>query len=117
MAERPHASHVKGCDNSKLAINPAESAGNPADCRTAPCPTRGLTPADERVLERLRRAPQGISAATIAKAALGDRARRLSVEALTATGLAIAARLCGQQMITPTRANNFKIVPRKEDQL
>jgi hypothetical protein len=69
-----------------------------------------LSNADERVLERLLRAPAGgISAATIAKAALGDRARRLSVEALTMTGLAIASRMVGERLITPTKANKFRL--------
>lgn len=71
-----------------------------------------MRPGDERVLARIGRSPAGASAVDIAKAALGPRARKLSVEALTMTGLAIAARLCGEQAIVATRANNFKLAPR-----
>jgi len=72
-----------------------------------------LSNGDERVLARMRRTPTGLSAAAIARTALGERARKLPVTALTMTGLAIASRMCGQQLIAPTRANRFVILDRR----
>jgi hypothetical protein len=65
--------------------------------------------ADLRVLERVKRSPIGITALEIGRAYLGHRARRMSASALTMTGLAIAARLCGAGLIEPTRTNQFRL--------
>lgn len=102
MEKRPQASQINGCDIPGAKKTPVELAGNPPACRT-------FRPGDELVLERMRRAPGGLSAAAIAKASLGPRARRMSIEALTMTGLAIASRLCGERVIEPTRANKFRL--------
>jgi hypothetical protein len=75
--------------------------------------TGSLNPGDERVIERLGRSTSAASALTIAKAALGNRARKHSVESLTLIGLSIAARLCGQQVLRPTRTNQF-VLNRKD---
>ncbi len=72
-----------------------------------------MKPGDELVLAHLRQAPNGASAMAIAKAALGARARRHSRDALNMIGLAIASRLCGLQLIEPTRTNQFKLTQRK----
>lgn len=64
---------------------------------------------DQSVLERVRRSPAGASAIDIAIAALGDRARRHSKTSLSMIGLSIAARLCGEGLIEPTRTNLFRI--------
>jgi hypothetical protein len=69
--------------------------------------SRSLNSADERVIEKLSRLSTGASALTIAKAALGSQARRHSVDSLNMIGLAIAARLCGQQILRPTKTNQF----------
>lgn len=103
VAERSRDSQINGCDVPETNKSPAIRARNPALCRTF------LSPGDELVIGRMRRTPQGLSAAAIAKTSLGPRARKLSVEALTMTGLAIASRLCGEQMIVPTRANKFRL--------
>jgi hypothetical protein len=66
-----------------------------------------LRPGDELVIERLSRSSTGASALRIAKAALGSKARRHSVDSLNMIGLAIAARLCGQQILRPTKTNQF----------
>jgi hypothetical protein len=65
------------------------------------------SPGDELVLERLSRSPNGTSAMNIAKASLGSRARRHSVDSLNMIGLQIAARLVGQQILQPTKTNQF----------
>lgn len=70
-----------------------------------------LKPGDDLVLERLSRSPSGASAMNIAKAALGSRARKHSIDSLNLIGLSIAARLVGQGLIEPTRTNQFKIRP------
>ncbi|PSO29839.1 hypothetical protein C7G41_24150 [Bradyrhizobium sp. MOS002] len=64
---------------------------------------------DLRVLAIVRRSPSGASAVDIAKAALGHKARRHSKTSLNMIGLGIAARLCGEGAIEPTRSNLFKI--------
>lgn len=69
--------------------------------------------ADHRVVDLVYRSATGVTAAKIARAALGDRAKRHSASSLTMIGLAIAARLVGQQVIEPTRTNQFKLNPRK----
>jgi hypothetical protein len=63
--------------------------------------------ADDRVIEHMSRSASAASALTIAKVALGPRARKHSVDSLNMVGLAIAARLCGQQIIKPTKTNQF----------
>jgi hypothetical protein len=69
--------------------------------------------ADDRVIEWLSRSSTAASAMTIAKAALGSRARRHSADSLNMIGLAIAARLCGTQILRPTKTNQFILVRRK----
>lgn len=64
---------------------------------------------DQSVLDRVRRSPAGASAIDIAVAALGDRARRHSKTSLSMIGLGIAARLCGEGHLEPTRSNQFRI--------
>jgi hypothetical protein len=71
-----------------------------------------VKPGDQSVLERIGRSPAGASAVDIARVSLGSRVRKHSIASLNLIGLSIAARLCGQQLITPTRANNFKLTPR-----
>jgi hypothetical protein len=66
-----------------------------------------MNEADSRVLEVIGRHPNGASALVIAKAALGDRARKHSKDSLHMVGLAIAARLCGEQILRPTKTNMF----------
>ena len=73
--------------------------------------SHSLTPADERVIERLSRSTTSASTLTIAKAALGSRARRHSVTSLNMIGLQIAARLVGQQVLRPTKTNHFVLNP------
>lgn len=68
---------------------------------------------DDRVIARLTAAPAGLSAMALAKASLRSRARRHSIDALNMIGLAIAARLCGQQIIEPTRTNQFRLRQRE----
>jgi len=68
---------------------------------------------DARILDKLRWSPSGASAVDIAKASLGDRAHRHSKTSLNMIGLGIAARLCGEGLIEPTRTNLFRI--RRED--
>jgi hypothetical protein len=63
--------------------------------------------ADDRVIEWLSRSSSAASAMTIAKAALGSRAKRHSADSLNMIGLAIAARLCGTQILRPTKTNQF----------
>jgi hypothetical protein len=53
------------------------------------------------VIDEIRRSLDGATALEIARAYLGHRARRTSVEALTMTGLGIAARLCGEGAVEP----------------
>jgi hypothetical protein len=65
-------------------------------------------PSDRRVLDLVRRSPSG-AAVDIAKAALGPRARRHSMTSLNMIGLAIAARLCGEGVVEPTRTNLFRL--------
>lgn len=72
----------------------------------------GLRPGDDAVIARISRSPAGASAVEIAKASRGPRARKLSVEALTMIGLAVASSLCGQNLIEPTRTNNFRLTRR-----
>lgn len=64
---------------------------------------------DASVIDRVRRSPSGASAIDIAIAALGPRARRHTKTSLSMIGLGIAARLCGEGVIEPTRTNLFKI--------
>ncbi|MDB5617476.1 hypothetical protein [Tardiphaga sp.] len=64
--------------------------------------------ADRRVLERIKRAPSGASAIDIAKASLGWRAKKHTSTSLTMIGLAVATRLIGEGLITPSRTNLFK---------
>jgi hypothetical protein len=65
---------------------------------------------DTYVLARIGRSPEsGASAVDIAKAALGPRARRHTIHSLGLIGLSIAARLCGQGLVEPTRSNRFKL--------
>jgi hypothetical protein len=71
--------------------------------------SQSLNAADERVIERLSRSPNGASALTIAKASLGPRASRHSRESLNMIGLQIAARLVGQKVLKPTRSNQFAL--------
>lgn len=66
--------------------------------------------ADRRVIEKVRSAADGVSAAQIATAFLGARARRHKYRALEQIGLGIAARLCGTGQIQPTRCNRFVLV-------
>lgn len=66
-----------------------------------------MTPEDQRVIERVRRAPTGASAIDIARASLGWKAKRHTRDSLTMIGLGIAARLCGDGLIEPTRNNRF----------
>jgi ABC-type transporter Mla maintaining outer membrane lipid asymmetry permease subunit MlaE len=66
-----------------------------------------LNEADQRVLDCVARTGAGASAIDIARAALGHRRRRHSINALNMIGLQIAARLCGEGVIAPTRSNNF----------
>jgi hypothetical protein len=75
-----------------------------------------LRPGDERVLARINRSPAGASAVDIAKASLGPRARKHSIASLNLIGLSIAARLCGQQVIAPTRTHQFVLnrTPRRK---
>jgi hypothetical protein len=68
-----------------------------------------MTSSDQLVLAQIRRSPSGASAVDIAKAALGHRARRHSKSSLTMIGLAIAARLCGEGALVPTRSNLFRL--------
>lgn len=68
-----------------------------------------MTPQDQRVLDTIRWSQSGASAVDIAKASLGHRARKHSKTSLTMIGLGIAARLCGEGLIEPTRTNLFKI--------
>lgn len=75
--------------------------------------SNSLSPSDERVLARVSRSPAGASAAAIAKASLGPRARRHSFESLNMIGLSIAARLCGQQVIVATKTNQFIVNPQR----
>jgi hypothetical protein len=65
--------------------------------------------ADDRVIERLSRSSTGASAMNIAKAYLGPKARKHSVDSLNMIGLAVAARLCGQQILRPTKTNQFTL--------
>ena len=71
-----------------------------------------MIPDDQPVLALLRRSPSGASALEIAKASLGSRARRHSNDSLNMTGLGIAARLCGEGLIEPTRTNHFRLKAR-----
>jgi hypothetical protein len=64
---------------------------------------------DQTVLDRLRWVPNGVSAIGIAKASLGERARRHSKSSLAQIGLSIAVRLIGEGLIEATRTNNFRI--------
>jgi hypothetical protein len=64
---------------------------------------------DARVLALIRRSPSGARAVDIAKASLGHRARRHSKTSLNMIGLAIAARLCGEGELEPTRTNLFRM--------
>jgi hypothetical protein len=75
--------------------------------------SRRLSDSDQRVLAKIRTRESGASAVDIARAHLGERARKHSIASLNLIGLSIAARLCGQQVITPTRSNYFKITPRR----
>lgn len=68
-----------------------------------------LKDTDGAVLARIGRSPAGATAIDIARAHLGRNARRHSITSLNSIGLAVAARLVGLGVITPTRANNFKI--------
>jgi hypothetical protein len=67
-----------------------------------------MTSSDQLVLALIRRSPTGVNAVDIAKAALGHRARRHSKTSLNLIGLAIAARLCGEGLVEPTRTNLFR---------
>lgn len=69
----------------------------------------GRKEADRRVIERVRRSAGGVSALDIAKVYLGPRARRHSALSLTMIGLGVAARLCGDGHLQPTRGNCFII--------
>jgi hypothetical protein len=71
------------------------------------------SPGDELVLERLSRSPNGASAMNIAKASLGPRARKHTVESLNLIGLSIAARLVGAGILEPTRSNQFRMRSRQ----
>jgi len=62
---------------------------------------------DRAVLDRLRWAPAGASAIDIAKASLGEKARRHSKTSLAQIGLSIAVRLIGEGLIEATRTNQF----------
>jgi hypothetical protein len=64
---------------------------------------------DQAILDRLRWAPNGASAIDIAKASLGDRARRHSNASLSQIGLSIAVRLIGEGLVEATRTNQFRI--------
>ncbi len=68
-----------------------------------------MNEADFRVVEIIGRYPNGASALVIAKAALGDRARRYSKDALIMIGLQVAARMVGENVLVPTRSNMFTI--------
>lgn len=68
-----------------------------------------MSPSDAPVLALIRRSPSGASATDIAKASLGSRARRHSKTSLNMIGLAIAARLCGEGALVPTRSNLFRL--------
>lgn len=63
---------------------------------------------DQLVLALIHRSPSGASAVDIAKAALGSRARWHSKTSLNLIGLGIAARLCGEGLVEPTRTNLFR---------
>jgi len=65
---------------------------------------------DLRVLTAVRHRLSGASAVDIAKASLGHRARRYSKTSLNMIGLGIAARLCGEGILEPTRSNLFKAI-------
>lgn len=64
---------------------------------------------DLRVLEKVRLSPSGASAIDIAIASLGWKAKRHNKTSLSMIGLGIAARLCGEGLIEPTRTNLFRI--------
>ena len=68
-----------------------------------------MTEQDMRVLEKIRYSPGGATAIDIARASLGWKARKHSPTSLNMIGLGIAARLCGEGLIEPTRTNLFKI--------
>lgn len=68
-----------------------------------------MTPQDQRVIDSMRWTQSGATAIDIAKAALGPRARRHNKTSLTMIGLGIAARLCGEGLIEPTRSNLFRL--------
>lgn len=72
-----------------------------------------MTPQDQRVLDSMRWIQSGATAIDIAKAALGPRARRHNKTSLTMIGLGIAARLCGEGLIEPTRSNLFRLKPQE----
>ena len=71
------------------------------------------SPQDQRVIDSMRWNQSGATAIDIARAALGPRARRHNKTSLTMIGLGIAARLCGDGLIEPTRTNLFRI--KRED--
>lgn len=70
---------------------------------------RNRTEADRLVIERIRQSPGGATAAQIAVAFLGERARRHGYRALEQMGLGIASRLCGAGLISPTGWNRFVV--------
>jgi hypothetical protein len=71
--------------------------------------TSPLSDSDQLVIARVARSPSGATAVDIARAHLGGRAKRHSVDALNMIGLAVACRLVGLQMLVPTKANKFRL--------
>jgi hypothetical protein len=67
-----------------------------------------LNEADHRVVQVIGRSATCATAKAIAPAHLGHRAKTHSKDSLNMVGLHVAARLCGEQVLKPTKTNRVR---------